>query len=252
MKTHGTGGRDNVALQGGAARLRILAAALAAYSLFPSVAAAQSSSWSDTVINPGTYNWSTTSNWTGGIVANGANNTATFNPNAGGGGLASADITVNLDTVRTTASLQQNLVFRGGHVASTLVWGRNKDLTHPGSRIFNGYDLESTVNFKTRNWAWTRIENVDRDQTLLVGEIPAALNVEESFVGRVQAYTFGYERDLPPIGPLNLGIGAQFITYGMPSQFEAVYGHRPQSVVVFLRARPVGNMSAHIRMMHGH
>jgi hypothetical protein len=159
----------------------------------------------------------------------------------------------NLDTIRTTASLEQHVMFEGGHVATSLVWGRNKDLTHPGSRIFNAYDLESTVNFKTRNWAWTRIENVDRDRTILVGEVPAALNVEETFIGRVQAYTLGYERDLLPSSrPLNLGIGAQLTTYGMPPQIKAVYGDHPQSVVVFLRLRPTGNMAEHVRMMHKH
>ena len=158
----------------------------------------------------------------------------------------------NIDTIRTTASVEQNIVFGDGHAATSLIWGRNKDLTHPGSRIFNAYTFESTVNFKKRNWVWTRIENVDRDQTILVGEVPAALNTEEAPIGKVQAYTFGFERDLPSGKTINLGLGAQVIEYGMPAQIKAVYGSHPQSFVVFLRLRPVGNMAEHMRMMHKH
>ena len=61
-------------------------------------------------------------------------------------------------------------------------------------RIFNAYTLESTVNFG-RNWAWTRIENADRDATLLAGETEG--HADETPIGRVQAWTFGYERELP-------------------------------------------------------
>jgi hypothetical protein len=159
----------------------------------------------------------------------------------------------NLDTLRTTASVQHDARFSGGHVSSSLIWGRNKDLPGQGVRIFNSYTAESTVNFLNRNWAWTRIENVDRDRTLLVGETPAALTVEENPVGRIQAYTFGYERDLP-IGPsfLNVGVGAQVTTYGLPPQFSAVYGNHPVAVIMFLHLRPTGNIGAHMQMMHQH
>jgi hypothetical protein len=159
----------------------------------------------------------------------------------------------NLDTLRTTASVQHDARFSGGHISSTLIWGRNKDMPGQGARIFNSYAAESTLNFLNRNWVWTRIENVDRDRTLLVGETPAALTVEEDPVGRIQAYTFGYERDLP-IGPssVNIGLGAQVTTYGLPPQFRPVYGDRPVAVAVFLHLRPTGNIGAHMQMMHQH
>src|SRR6185503_5699877 len=123
--------------------------------------------------------------------------------------------------------------------------GRNKDITHHGARIFNAYAFESTVKFN-RNWAWTRIENMDRDARILVGETRAALDVEEDPIGRVQAYTFGYERDLDlPVGIsfLNVGVGAQVTMYGMPPAVKTVYGDHPKSFVVFLRLRPKGNMA---------
>src|SRR5438552_14898642 len=159
----------------------------------------------------------------------------------------------NLDTFRTTASLHHNLRFSRGHVSSSLIWGRNKDLPGHSPRIFNSYTAESTVNFLDRNWAWTRIENVDRDRTLLVGEIPAALQVEEDPIGRVQAYTFGYERDLP-IGPsfLNMGLGFQATAYGVPLQLKSVYGGHPAAFAVFLHLRPTGNVGPHMRIMHQH
>jgi hypothetical protein len=159
----------------------------------------------------------------------------------------------NLDTLRTTASIQHDARFSGGHTSTTLIWGRNKDLPGQGARIFNSYTAESTLNFLNRNWVWTRIENVDRDRTLLVGETPAALTVEEDPVGRIQAYTFGYERDLP-IGPssINIGLGAQVTTYGFAPQFRLVYGDRPVAVAVFLHLRPTGNIGAHMQMMHQH
>jgi hypothetical protein len=159
----------------------------------------------------------------------------------------------NLDTLRTTASIQHDVVFSGGHISSSFIWGRNKDLPGHGARIFNAYTAESTVNFFTRNWVWTRIENVDRDRTLLVGEKPAALKIEEDPIGRVQAYTFGYERDLP-IGPsaLNIGLGAQVTTYGIPPSLKSVYGERPAAFSIFLHLRPAGNIGAHMKMMHQH
>jgi hypothetical protein len=159
----------------------------------------------------------------------------------------------NLDTLRTTASIHHHLRFSSGHVSTSLIWGRNKDLEAHGARIFNGYTAESTVNFLEHNWVWTRIENVDRDRTLLVGETTAALLVGEEPIGRVQAYTFGYERDLPVgISALKVGLGAQVTTYGLTPQLKSVYGNRPTGFNVFLRIRPAGNAAAHMQIMHQH
>jgi hypothetical protein len=159
----------------------------------------------------------------------------------------------DLSTLRTTASIDHNLRFSNGHISSSLIWGRNNDVAGHNTRIFNSYTAESTVNFLSRNWAWTRVENVDRDRTLLVGETPAALNVEEDPIGRVQAYTFGYERDLP-VGPafLKIGLGAQATVYGLSPQFKSAYGDHPAALSVFVHVRPAGNMSGHMQIMHQH
>ena len=158
-----------------------------------------------------------------------------------------------LSTLRTTASIHHTLTVSSGSLASSIIWGRNKDVIGPERRVFNAYGLESTLNFAKRNWLWTRIENLDRDRTLLFGETPGVINIEETPIGRVQAYSLGYERDLVQNTPwLNMGLGFQFTTYGLTDQMKTVYGNSPKSYVVFLRLRPVGDMSEHMRMMHHH
>lgn len=189
-----------------------------------------------------------------------------------------------LDTVRTTASIHHDLQFTSGHLSSSLIFGRNKDLKNGNRRIFNSYNAESTLKFLRKNWLWTRIENVDRDRSLLpppppvstcrlcgvVGfgasladtEKPGRINhvilgadgqpvtIEEEPIGRVQAYTLGFERELPiDISWLNVGLGAQVTAYGMPANLKAVYGS-PATFVMFLRIRPAGNMNDHMKQMH--
>jgi autotransporter-associated beta strand protein len=77
---------------------RATATALALVGWFPEVALAQSGTWTQNVA--GTYNWSTTTNWSGGIVADGANNTAAFAV----AGLT-GPVSVTLDTNRTIGGL---------------------------------------------------------------------------------------------------------------------------------------------------
>ena len=67
-----------------------------------------------------------------------------------------------MDSLRTTASVHHNVRFSRGHLASSIIWGRNKDIDGDEQRIFNAYTLESTANIG-KNWLWTRIENLDRD-----------------------------------------------------------------------------------------
>jgi hypothetical protein len=156
-----------------------------------------------------------------------------------------------MDTLRTTASLHHNARFSSGHVASSLIWGRNNDMHGAERRIFNAYTLESTVNFKDSNWVWTRIENLDRDQSLLAGEV--AGHVDTNPIGRMQAWTIGYERELPMgNAPLRLGLGAQTTFYELAPQLKAIYGDRPAGLIFFLRLRPKGNMALHMQAMHQH
>ena len=48
------------------------------------------------------------------------------------------------------------------------LWGRNQSLND--GNVGNGYLLESTLHFLSRNYVWGRIENADRTNELLIGE----------------------------------------------------------------------------------
>ena len=122
-----------------------------------------------------------------------------------------------------------------GNWATTLVWGRNEDL--PGGEVFNSYLLESTLRFARHNYAWTRIENVDRTNLLLLGENPVPAGFEEHFLARVQAYTLGYDREFNFIPRVSSAFGGQLTLYSTPPSLDAVYGDHPAGVVVFLRLR---------------
>lgn len=140
------------------------------------------------------------------------------------------------DQARTTASIMYNRRITQGNWASTALWGRTRSLQD--NAIFNSYLLESTLRFHTRNAIWTRIEDADRSNELLSGESPLPPNFVERPIGRVQAYTFGYDRDIDVVPHLASAVGAQFTTYGVPSSLTPIYGAHPVSVVLFLRFRP--------------
>jgi len=156
----------------------------------------------------------------------------------------------DLDTFRTTASLHHSVRFSEGHIASSLIWGRNRDYSDHDERVFNSYALESTVNFKNANWLWTRIENLDRDASLFSAGTEE--HADETPIGRIQAWTFGYERELPTANsPFRLGLGLQATVYGgLSPALRGVYGDRPAGMMVFLRLRPRGNMMLHMQAMH--
>ena len=140
------------------------------------------------------------------------------------------------DQERMTASVMYNRPFHDGNWASTVLWGRTRSI-QDGS-VFDSYLLESSARFHTRNYLWTRIENVERSNELLVGENPLPPNFRELPIGRVQAYTFGYDRDFDLIPKVASAIGAQFTTYGVASVLQPLYGSHPFGVTLFVRFRP--------------
>ena len=137
---------------------------------------------------------------------------------------------------RMTASVMYNKPLKEGNWASTAVWGRTK--SSPDGAIFNSYLLESTLQFARRNFVWTRIESAERSNELLLGENPLPPGFEETPIGQVQAYTFGYDRELGRSPHFATAIGAQVTTYGVPGALRPVYGSDPVGVAVFLRVRP--------------
>ncbi len=156
------------------------------------------------------------------------------------------------DIRRATASVSYNRPFNRGNWATSLIWGRNH-LSGPGETAnLNGYTAESTVNFLDRNYLYTRLELVDKNELLrpadraLLGIAPDA---HPSL--RVGAYTFGGARDIWNTSKLSMAIGGDVVFYSMPSALNPIYGHHPVSYHVFFRIRP-GKMSMdHHGSMHG-
>ena len=135
--------------------------------------------------------------------------------------------------LRQTASLEYNRALPGGKLgkgnwATSLVWGRvQKEFE---SFPLNSYLLESTLNFRRRNYTYTRMELVDKDELF-----PDPL-IQPAF--RIGAYTFGAVRDLVQNQHWQLGLGTDVTFYSKPAVLDSIYGNDPVSFHVFLRVRP--------------
>jgi hypothetical protein len=145
------------------------------------------------------------------------------------------------DQERMTASIMYNRRFTSGRFgdgnwASTVLWGRTRSLLD--GAIFNSYLFESTLRFITRNYVWTRIENADRSNELILGGQPLPPGFREEPIGRVQAYTIGYSHDIDVVPHLASALGVQLTAYGVPDSLQPIYGAHPFGVVMFLRLRP--------------
>ena len=81
---------------------------------------------------------------------------------------------------------------------------------------------------------------MDRTNELLLKNQVEPPNFQESIIGRVHAYTGGYERDFDLVPHLATGLGAQLTVYSTPETLVSEYGNHPIAAVVFLRIRPFG------------
>jgi hypothetical protein len=129
---------------------------------------------------------------------------------------------------RQTASVEYNHRLAAGNWATSLVWGRVHKIA-TGTNL-NGYGLESTLNFLRRNYAFTRLELVDKDELFPQAAVHPAY--------RIGAYTFGGARDLVQNRAWQLGVGADVTVYSKPAVLDAAYGNYPVSFQIFLRVRP--------------
>ena len=129
---------------------------------------------------------------------------------------------------RETASVEYNRPMKEGGWASTFVWGRVHKIAT--DRTLNSYLVESTVNFKKRNYAFTRLELVDKDELFPQAAVHP--------VYRIGAYTFGGVRDLVQNRAWQLGLGADVTYYSKPAALDSAYGKQPVSFQIFLRTRP--------------
>lgn len=148
---------------------------------------------------------------------------------------------------RMTASITHNRSWSDGSWATSVIWGRNREL-HGNS---NSYLLESTANFLDNNYLYTRMELVDK-QGLLEENIFGRRGLDEFHpianrfeIGdhfdqffRVGAATFGGVRDVLASKKLRIGVGADFTLYHVPDGLRPIYGANPASFHVFLRIRP--------------
>jgi len=142
---------------------------------------------------------------------------------------------------RQTASVEYNRPFAGGNWATSAVWGRVHKVATDAH--LNSYLLESTLNFRERNYVFSRLELVDKDELFPQAPVHPAY--------RIGAYTFGGERDLLRASVVNqpwqLGLGADVTFYSKPAVLEPAYGNFPVSFQIFLRLRPASSTD-----MHGH
>lgn len=150
----------------------------------------------------------------------------------------------DVDIHRTTASVQYNKRLTHGDWASAFVWGRNH-VSKPGeTRNLNGYTAESTAQFLDKNYVYTRIELVDKDELLRAAD-RLRLGLREDHTSfRIGAYTFGGVRDVWTSDKVRFGIGSDLTFYSMPSELDPVYGKNPISWKLFFRIRP-GKMTVH-------
>jgi hypothetical protein len=155
------------------------------------------------------------------------------------------------DIRRTTASLQYNRPFERGNWAAAFIWGRNH-VSAPGEvRNLNGYTAESTVNFLDKNYLYTRLELVDRDE-LLRDEDRALLGIaahHPSF--RIGAYTFGGLRDIWKTENISFGVGSDITFYSKPAILDPLYGNNPIGWKLFFRIRPGQMDMSSMHKMHG-
>jgi hypothetical protein len=86
------------------------------------------------------------------------------------------------------------------------------------------------LNFQRRNYAFSRLELVDKDELFPEAAVHPAY--------RIGAYTFGGVRDLIQDHAWQLGVGADVTFYSKPAELDAAYGVYPVSFQLFVRVRP--------------
>jgi hypothetical protein len=155
------------------------------------------------------------------------------------------------DIRRATASVQYNKPLHRGNWASAFVWGRNHTSSPTEIHNLNGYTLESTVNFLDKNYLYTRLELVDKDELLRPSD-RALLGITDDHPSfRIGAYTFGGVRDIWNNDKVSLGIGSDLTFYSKPSILDRIYGANPVSWKLFFRIRPGKMDMSRMHGMHG-
>ncbi|HYG80841.1 MAG TPA: hypothetical protein VD861_10655, partial [Pyrinomonadaceae bacterium] len=142
------------------------------------------------------------------------------------------------DVRRMTASVSYNRRLKHGNWATTFIWGRNAEGHTADIVPLNGYMAESTLNFLEKNYAYTRLELVDKVGLVGHDEADRLGILDHHATFRVGAYTFGAARDLWDTEKFSLALGGDLTFYSKPDALDPVYGNNPVSYKLFLRLRP--------------
>jgi hypothetical protein len=142
------------------------------------------------------------------------------------------------DVRRMTASVSYNRRLKHGNWATTLIWGRNAEGHTADVVPLNGYLAESTLNFMEKNYAYTRLELVDKVGLVGHDEADRLAIHDHHATFRVGAYTFGAARDVWDTDKLSLAVGGDLTLYSKPATLDPVYGDQPASYKFFIRLRP--------------
>lgn len=128
---------------------------------------------------------------------------------------------------RTTISASYHQRLSQANGQTTLAWGRNDK----AGEARDGYLLESTYALRATHTVFGRLERVENDALFLEGE---PLH-ERAF--RIDKLSLGYIYDLPKFGGIKWGAGGLVSGYALPGDLKLVYGARPTSYMVFVRAK---------------
>lgn len=152
------------------------------------------------------------------------------------------------DIRRATASVQYNKPLKRGNWASAFIWGRNHTSSPGETHNLNGYTFESTFNFLDKNYLYTRLELVDKNELLRALD-RARLGITDDHPSfRIGAYTLGGGRELFTNDKVSMAVGSDLTFYSKPAVLDQLYANSPVSWKLFLRFRP-GKMD--MSSMHG-
>ncbi len=132
---------------------------------------------------------------------------------------------------RTTASLIYNrAVGPDSNWSNSIVWGQNHDTAHGKTQSI----LLETNYQRGRDTVYARFEHAEKPGHELVLD-----PIDEERVFPINAWTFGYVRDLAHGNGIDVGLGGQFTIHDVPADLDRYYGDDvPLSFQVFLRVRP--------------
>ncbi len=150
------------------------------------------------------------------------------------------------DVRRTSGSVQYNMPFNRGHWASALIWGRNHISSAHEITNLNSYTAESTVNFLDRNYLYTRLELVDKDDLLRDADRAVLGITSHHQTFRIGAYTLGGAREIWSSEKMSIAIGSDVTFFSKPAILDQIYGSNPVGWKLFMRVRPAKmQMSGH-------